>query len=179
MPAELVRQQLGDEVAVGGDGARQHAGPVGQRLGVHEVAVVPERELEPADVAVDGLRVPPGARARRRVARVPDGGVAGEARERAVVERVRHEAHVLHDGEGMAVAHRHARRLLPPVLQRVQPEVGEVSDVVTGRVDTEDPARFLGSLRGLEGSLRHVFMMACAAPVPTPADGASLMAPAW
>lgn len=58
------------------------------------------------------------------------------------------------------------------MLQRVEPEVGEMSDVVTGRVHTEDPARFSGSLsgslRGLDRSLRHEFMMACDPAIPTP-----------
>ena len=57
--------------------------------------------------------------------------------------------HVLVDEDLRAVAHGDAGRLLAPVLQRVEPEVGELGDlrrVVAGAVtrpDTEDPARIL------------------------------------
>ena len=61
--------------------------------------------------------------------------------ERAVVEHVGHEAHVLDDGDRLAVADRHARRLLAAVLQGVEAEVGEVGDRLARGVDAEDAAR--------------------------------------
>ena len=131
-------QQLGDEVAVGADDAGQHPGLVGQRLGVGEVAVVAERELLGGAVPVHRLGVAPRARARGAVAGVADGKVARERHEGAVVEDVGHQAHVLHHGEGVAVGHRHAGRLLAAVLQGVETQVGEVGDPLAGGEHPED-----------------------------------------
>ena len=75
-----------------------------------------------------------------------DRRVAREPREGAVVERVGHEAHVLHDGQRVPVAHGHARGLLATVLQCVETEIGQVSDVLARRIYAEDPASLLGSL---------------------------------
>ena len=47
--ASSLPMQLGDEVGVAGDGARQHPRLGGQRLGVGEVAVVAEGEVALAD----------------------------------------------------------------------------------------------------------------------------------
>ena len=71
---------------------------------------------------------------------MPDGEVAVERGEAALVEHLGDEAHVLDDGDGLAVAHRDPGRLLAPVLERVEAEVGEVGDRLTGRVDAEDAA---------------------------------------
>ena len=144
--AQLVGQQLGHQVAVAGDGARQHAGLGRQRLGVDQVAVVAEGEGVGADVAVDGLGVAPVARPGRRVAVVADGQVAGQRGQGAVVEGVGHEAHVLDHRDGLAVADRHAGRLLAAVLQGVEPQVGEVGHRLAGGVDAEDAA---GLVRGV------------------------------
>ena len=54
----------------------------------------------------------------------------------------------------VAVAHRHARRLLAAVLQGVQPEVGEVSDGLARGVHAEDAARFLRGCRRLAWARR-------------------------
>ena len=48
------------------------------------------------------------------------------------------------DRDGVAVADRHAGRLLAPVLEGVEPVEGEVGDRPPRGVDPEDPARFLG-----------------------------------
>ena len=106
----------------------------------------PSANSRSPDVAVHRLRVAPRARAGGRVARVADREVAGERGEGAIVEGVGHEAHVLHDGERVPVAHGHARGLLATVLQCVEAEVGQVSDVLARRIDAEDPASLLGSL---------------------------------
>ena len=68
---------------------------------------------------------------------------AGERGEGALVEHVGHQAHVLDHGDVVAVADRHARRLLAPVLQGVEAEVGQVGDGLAGGVDAEDAARLL------------------------------------
>jgi len=49
---------------------------------------------------------------------VADGDVAGQPRQRALVEDGGHQAHVLDHHDGVAVADRHASRLLAAVLQR-------------------------------------------------------------
>ena len=138
----LGRDQLGHQVAVARHRAGQHAGLLGQGLGVDQVAVVAEGELRGA-AAVDGLGVAPGARPRGRVAGVADGEVAGQRGQAPVVEHVGDESHVLVDHDGLAVAHGHTGRLLATVLQGVQAEVGEVGHRLTRGVDPEDPARFL------------------------------------
>ncbi len=140
---ERVGQQLGHDVAVGGDGTGQHADLLGQHCGVGQVAVVPEREAGTPDRPVDGLGAGPVRGAVRRIARVADGEMTVEAREGALVEHGRHQAHVLHDGDGVAVAHRHAGGLLAAVLQGEQPVEGQVGHPHSGRVDPEDTARFL------------------------------------
>jgi adenylylsulfate kinase len=76
---------------------------------------------------------------------VPDREVAFERCEPALVENLRNQAHVLDDGDRLAVAHRDACRLLPAVLQRVEPEEGEVCDGLPGAVYAEDAACVSGS----------------------------------
>ena len=69
-----------------------------------------------------------------------DGEVALQGGQRAPVEGVGDEAHVLHHRDGVAVAHRQPGRLLAPVLQRVETGVGQLGNGLTGSVDTEDAA---------------------------------------
>ncbi len=99
-----------------------------------------------ADVAVDGLGVAPGARTGGGVAGVADGQVPVERGQRAVVEGVGHQAHVLHHGDGVPVAHGHAGGFLAPVLQGVEAEVGQVGDGLARGVDPEHPAGLLGGV---------------------------------
>ena len=133
----------------------QHPELGGQLGGVDEVAVVAERELAVADAAEHRLGVAPRARAGGRVAGVADGEVAGERGQRAVVEHVGHEAHVLDDGDVLAVADRHARRLLAPVLQGVEAEVGQVGDRLARGVHAEDAARLLRRVVPVSGAAAH------------------------
>jgi hypothetical protein len=74
------------------------------------------------------------------VAAVTDGVGARQCRQRAVVEHVRHQAHVLDDGEAAAFGHRHAGRFQAAVLQGVQAEVGQVGDRLARGEDTEHAA---------------------------------------
>ena len=84
-----------------------------------------------------------------------------ERREPALVEHLRDEAHVLDDGDRLAVAHRDAGRLLAAVLQRVEPEIGVVRNRLAGRVDAEDAARVSGSREvGVQG---HQYLMSASA----------------
>ena len=72
-----------------------------------------------------------------------DREVADERRERAVVEHGGDEALLLDHHDLVAVAHGHAGGLLAAVLQGEQPEVGQLGDGLTRRVDPEDTTRFL------------------------------------
>ncbi len=137
-------EQLGHQVAVGGHEARQHAGRLPQRRGVGEVAVVGQTEAGPAHTAEDRLGVYPVARAGGRVAGVPDGQVPAQAAELALVEDRGDETHVLHHGDDVAVAHRHAGRLLAAVLEGVEAVEDEVCHRAPRGIYPEDSARFLG-----------------------------------
>ena len=134
-------EQLADELAVGGEHARQHPQALGELDRVREVAVVAERDTGVADRPVDGLRVAPRARPRRRVAHVPHREVPVERRELELVEDLADQAHVLDDRDHLAVARGDPGRLLAAVLERVEPEVGELRDRPARRIDAEDAAR--------------------------------------
>src|SRR5712692_2750368 len=66
--------------------------------------------------------------------------VAAERGEHGLVEYLRDQAHVLEYDDPLAVADGDASRLLAPVLQGVQAEVGELRDVLVMRPDAEDAA---------------------------------------
>ena len=104
----LVGQQGGDDVGVGRRGHAAHGDELGELVGVHEVAVVSERQGVRAVGLEDGLRVLPRGRAGGRVARVPDREVAVQGRERRLVEHLAHEPEVLVDQDVVTVAHRDA-----------------------------------------------------------------------
>ena len=114
------RQELGHEVAVGGDHPGQHAGLLGQGGRVGQVAVVAQSEARPARRS--GRRVGRCATPTRRWSssgcgrwRDAPGRQAMVRSSKTVVTRPMS----LHHGDGLAVAHRHAGRLLAAVLQRV------------------------------------------------------------
>ena len=89
---------------------------------------------------VHRLGVAPRARPGGGVADVADGEVAVERGETALVEHLVDEAHVLDDGDRLAVAGRDPGRLLAAMLQRVEPEVHQVGDRLAGGVHPEDAA---------------------------------------
>jgi hypothetical protein len=77
-------------------------------------------------------------------ARLPDaadGDVTAQRGQHGLVEHLGHQAHVLEHHDPGAVADRDAGRLLAPVLERVQAEVGELGDFLARRPDAEYTAR--------------------------------------
>ena len=174
----LVADELGDERGVGGGveadravagrEAGEHAEALGEVERVGEVAVVAEREAGVADRPVDRLRVAPAARAGGAVAHVADGEVALERGDAALVEHLGDETHVLRHGDGLAVAHRDAGRLLAPVLERIEAQIREVGDVLAGRVHAEHAAGVAD--RGVvHGHVHAVIVPYTGSSTPTPA----------
>ena len=152
-PAHRRRDGLGQRRRVAGDQGRDHLGvggraepdPVGdelvaQRVGVRQVAVVPERDRARAAVVDERLRVRPVHAARRRVARVPDRDLAGQRLQLLLVEDLGHEPHVAQHGEPAALGDGDPGRLLAAVLQREEGEVREPRHVALDRPDAEDAA---------------------------------------
>ncbi len=89
-----------------------------------------------------------------------------EWRQSTLVEDLGHEAHVLGDGDGLPVAGRDPGRFLAPVLERVQAQVGQVRDRLSGRVDAEHAARVAGA-----GAVRSGFH-----PVPVSHEAPEILA---
>ncbi|CAB4957030.1 unannotated protein [freshwater metagenome] len=69
-----------------------------------------------------------------------DRHVAAQRLEAGLVEHLGYQAHVLEDHDVTAVAHRDAGGLLTSMLECVEPEVGELRDIVAGGPDPEYPA---------------------------------------
>src|SRR5512145_3023411 len=109
-------QAAGREVELAVE-VRQVRNPLRELAGVGQVAVVGECDRALRGGPEGRLGVVPGARAGRGVAGVADGEVALERGERALVEDLRDQAHVLEDEDLPAVAHRHPGGLLPAVLE--------------------------------------------------------------
>ena len=63
-----------------------------------------------------------------------------QAGERSLVEHGGNQAHVPYNGDRGAVADCHPSRLLAPVLKRVEAQVGEVGDGVSGGENPKDAA---------------------------------------
>jgi hypothetical protein len=138
----VVRDQRRDRLRVGrGAELRPLEGQRRPEVGrVRQVAVVADRHGAHPPVMDERLRVRPGVRAGRGVARVPDRDVAGQRLQLLLVEDLRDEAHVAHRGEPPAVGDCDSRRLLAPVLEREEAEVGEPRHVAVLRADPEDAA---------------------------------------
>ena len=115
---------------------------VAQLAGVHQVAVVADRELAVHAVDDDRLRVGrPCSRRRSSSGRGRWPG-ARAASQRLGVERLVDVAHRLRVADLDAVGRGDAGALLPAMLQRVQPEVGEVRGLGVAE-DPEDAALVL------------------------------------
>ena len=147
MLRDLFGEELGHEIAVARDHPREHAGLAASASVFTRLPLCPSANWFVSSAVSPTLRhtgcVAPRARPRRGVAGVADGEVTGERGERAVVEHGGDEPLLLDDHDLVAVAHRHAGGLLPTVLEREQPEVGQLGDGLTRGVDAEDAARFL------------------------------------
>ena len=77
---------------------------------------------------------------------MPDRQVsAAEGIEGGLVEDLGYQTHVFEDHDLRALADRNPRRLLAPVLQRIEAEVGELGDLLVRRPDAEDATCILGS----------------------------------
>src|SRR5580765_3372341 len=172
----VVREQRGDERGVGRVAAAQLAevGRAGRRalldevaqLGtVDQVAVVRERDGAVVVAAEGGLGVLPRRAAGRRVAAVADREVALERGQRALVEDLRDQAHVLVDQQPLAVGRRDAGALLPTVLQGVEAVVGELCDVLAGSPDAEDTTCVLRALLAGEQVMGEESIAASHAPI--------------
>ena len=77
---------------------------------------------------------------------MPDGGVAGQAPERGLVEDGAHQAEVALHRHVAAVAHGDPRALLAAVLQGVERVEREPRHVAPRGHDAEDPALLLGAV---------------------------------
>jgi hypothetical protein len=172
-----VREQAGDDVGVGGGAVERRTSTPGvvRRLlvaaaeelgGVDEVAVVPQGEAGAGRGGAERrLGVLPGRGARRRVAGVADREVPAQRRQRLLVEDLADQPEVLEHHDLAAVADGHAGGLLAAVLQREEPEVGELRDLLAGRPDTEDAALLLGALVDVRGfGRRSVGSRCCRGP---------------
>ncbi len=107
--------------------------------GVDQVAVVHDPERPQRGLDHDRLRVVDHAVAGGRVAGVSDRARARQALQGRGAEDVGHVAHAALDVEPLAVPRHDAGALLPAVLQRIEPEVGEVRRLARA-VDAEDAA---------------------------------------
>ena len=148
---QVADEQFGDQVAVAGDRAGEHADVGGQGLGVGQVAVVAEgedhggaRSRPGEEVRYTGWALCQVRRPGGRVAGVADGQVALEAGQVALVEDVGDQAHVLDD-------HHLGRRRSPPCRPTPGPGAGgrrgrrsRWATVAPGGVDAEDAARLPG-----------------------------------
>ena len=135
------RQQRRDDLGVR---AAEQADAVGRQLlaqldRVDQVAVVRQRHLAPVR-AMDRLRVLPVRRARRRVAHVPDRGLARQRAQLLLVEDLRDEPALAQRRDVPLVADRDSRRLLTAVLERVEREVRQPRYVRARRVHAENAA---------------------------------------
>ena len=137
------REQMDDDlgVAVGLEDGAFADQRVAQLAGVHEIAVVANRELAVDAVDDDRLRIRELALAGGRVADVPDGELARQRRQRLGVERLVDVPHRLAVTDLDSVGRGDPRALLSAMLQRVQPEVGEVRGLRVAE-DPEDAALF-------------------------------------
>ena len=141
-PGRAITRRQPDQFGVGGalEPRAGRAQLVAQLARVHQVAVLADGDARDPGRADQRLRVLPARRARGRVAHVPDGRLAAEAGEGALVEDLRDQSHVP-DGRDLAViGHGDAGALLAAVLQRVKAEEGQARDVEDGSVDGKHTA---------------------------------------
>ena len=129
-------------VAVGLEDRSGAHQPLADFVRVDDVAVVADADLAVHAIDQDRLRVRELALAGGRIARVADRDRAGQRRERGLVEDLVDVAHALHDPHALAVGRRDAGALLAAMLQRVEPEIGQLRRFRVS-VDSEHPAFIL------------------------------------
>ncbi len=114
--------------------------PAAQLGGVGQIAVVGKRQGAVAIVDQRRLGIAQLGLAGRRVARVTDGDASGQIADVLRLDRLGDQAHPFVDVGGAVLAERDdASGLLSAVLQRIQPEKGELGRGVQTR-HTKDPA---------------------------------------
>lgn len=127
-----------------------------QLVGIHERAVMRQRNDHVVDRREMRLRGLPAFGARCAVAHVSDGEVARERAEVCVRKHLVEEAQVLTDHHRAAVAHSDARRFLAAMLQRLEAKVCEARDVEAGRPNAEDTALLMERIILAGAWQRHV-----------------------
>ena len=123
--APRVRDQLNDDLRVRRR-LEDRAIPLQPRLGVpqvHQVPIVRNRDQPHRRFHRDRLRIQQRRIPGRRVARVPDCNVPGQSRQHLVGEDLAHQPHTLDVVHIMPIRAGNPRRLLPAMLQRIQPPV--------------------------------------------------------
>src|ERR671919_515963 len=133
-------QERGHQVRVGcGRPSTPHL--LGQLLGIHQVAVVPQSQATLTVGLERGLGVLPRGGPGRRVSRVAHGQVALEGGECPLVEHLRDQAELSVHQDVVPVGDGDAGGFLSSVLERVEAEVGEPGHVLPRRPDPEETAR--------------------------------------
>ncbi len=99
----------------------EFAAPFGS---VGEIAIVRKRELALVAIDEDWLRVGESCVAGSGIARVADGGIAGERREPLIGKNIGNESHTFYDAEFCAIGSAHSGSFLAAMLQGVEAEVG-------------------------------------------------------
>ena len=142
-------QGKGDQFRIGGGGEfiRQMLQGPPQLGGVHQVAVVSQGKGPEPGHQHHGLGVADLAAAGGGVAVVPNRQVPRHAIQHLLIEHLADQAHVFMEAHPGALKDSDAGRLLPPMLQGVEPEVGEVGNGLTRSHHGEDAASFLRFVR--------------------------------
>src|SRR5450759_4776818 len=131
---------------------------------VGEVAVVGQGDGGVVGAAKSWLGVLPGAATGRGVSAVANGQMALERAQAGLVEDLRDQTHVLVDHQPTTIAGRDAGRLLAAMLQGIEPEVGQLGDVLAGGPDSEDPTGVLGCLLARKKVMGQSPIAACHVP---------------
>src|SRR5579871_1758543 len=113
-------------IAVGLENRALPLQPAANLQRIHQIAVVRHRNRTFARLHQDRLRVQQRRIARRRIARMPDGQRAAHLCQHVFGKNVGHQPHRLVRPQRNPVRRDHPRRLLPAMLQGMQPEVGKL-----------------------------------------------------
>ena len=116
-------------------------GPIGFQLvaehrGVDQVAVMRQRQVPEGKVHGQGLNILQITAARGGIAVVSDGHVAGQPLEHRFRVNVSHKPHRLFQAEMLTVRGHDPGPLLPAMLERVEPQVGQIGSLLVA-IDAE------------------------------------------